>query len=294
MRLFTQFSKREQQKLKFKKKVKNTMNTKKLEEKAKDVRKRTFEMVINSNVGHLGGSFSCTEILVTLYYGQILRFDSQNPQWEDRDRFILSKGHANNTLYVILGDLGYYPDTELENFCRSESFLGNHCDKTVPGVEIITGSLGHGLGVASGIALGAKLSGKDYMTFVVLGDAECQEGSIWEAAMFASHHRLDNLIAFLDRNRFGAEDCTENTLALYPTADKWSAFGWEVKPIDGHSFDQIFSALKGYRNRNSSKPMMIIAKTVKGKGISFLENQPKAHHTVPKGEEVDIARRELE
>lgn len=264
-----------------------------LKEKAKEIRKRTFEMVINAGKGHLGGSLSCVEILVYLYYGGVLKFDPKHPKRDERDIFIMSKGHANNSLYVILADLGFFPASELANFLKDGSMLGQHCDTQVPGIEIITGSLGHGLGIISGIALGYKLDKKNNLHFVVLGDGECQEGSTWEAAMFAGHHELNNLIAFIDRNKLGSEDFTENTARLEPLKDKWRAFGWDTKTIDGHSFEEISAALVGCRNRESNKPLMIIANTIKGKGISVLENLPRAHHTLPKGEEIDIAWKDL-
>ncbi|MBW2648027.1 MAG: transketolase [Deltaproteobacteria bacterium] len=269
------------------------MNSLQLKEKAQDLRRRAFEMAINAGKGHLGGSLSCTEILVSLYYGGILRFEPQKPDWEERDRFILSKGHANNTLYVLLADLGFFPEEELSNFSQDGSILGGHCDPQVPGIEIVTGSLGHGLGIAAGIALGAALDGKNFLTFVVTGDGECQEGSIWEAAMFAGHHSLSNLVTFVDRNRLGSEEFTENSASLEPLADKWKAFGWEVKSVDGHSVDEILEALKNCRVRQSQKPLLIIANTVKGKGISCLENTPKSHHTLPKGEDIERTRRDL-
>lgn len=265
-----------------------------LKEKAKYLRKKAFEMVMTAGKGHLGGSFSCTEILVALYYGGILRFDPKNPSWDERDRFILSKGHAINTLYVLLADLGFFPESELSNFLNDGSILSGHGDNQVPGMEIISGSLGHGLGIAAGIALGAKLSQKDYMTFVLLGDGECQEGSIWEAAMFASHHDLNRLVAFVDRNKLSSEDFTEDTARLEPLSEKWKAFGWGVKSIDGHSFNDILTALGSCRVRQSMKPLLIIANTIKGKGISFLENTPRSHHTLPKGEEIEKARKDLE
>lgn len=251
-------------------------------------------MAMKAGKAHLGGSLSCTEILVALYYGGILRLDPQNPGWEGRDRFILSKGHANNTLYVLLADLGFFPASELSNFLQDGSMLGGHCDSRVPGVEVITGSLGHGLGIAAGIALGASLDHKDYMTFAVLGDGECQEGSIWEAAMFAGHHALKKLVVFIDRNGLGCEEFTEKSCRLEPLKDKWKAFGWEVRSVDGHSVVEILKVLKDARMRKVKKPLMIIADTVKGRGIAVLENKPHAHHTLPKGEDVARARKDLE
>lgn len=264
-----------------------------LNEKARSIRRNTFEMVITAGKGHLGGSLSCTEILVALYYGGILRFDPINPRWEDRDIFILSKGHANNSLFVVLADLGFFPVSELANFSKNGSMLCQHCDPQVPGIETISGSLGHGLGIASGIALGKKLQGKNNRVFVLMGDGECQEGSVWEAAMFASHHHLDNLIAFIDRNRLSSEEFTENTSHLEPLEDKWKAFGWNVKTVNGHSIEELLTAMDGCRTSRTGMPLMIIANTVKGKGISSLENQPRSHHSVPKGEEIIKAREEL-
>lgn len=269
------------------------MELTKLEKKAKYLRKKAFEIVINAGKGHLGGSFSCTEILVALYYGNIMRYDAKNPNWEERDRFILSKGHANNTLYVLLADLGFYPESELGKYSEEGSFLGGHCDPLTPGVEIITGSLGHGLGVSAGIVFGERLNNKKSMTFVVLGDGECQEGSIWEAAMFAGHHKLKNLVTIVDRNRLGSEEFTEKSVSLEPFEDKWKSFGWEVRAVDGHSISELLESLKDCRYRRSDKPLLILANTVKGKGISSLENTPKAHHTLPKGDDVEITRREL-
>lgn len=264
-----------------------------LESKAKEIRRKTFEMVIKAGKGHLGGSFSAMEMLVALYFGGIIRFDIKNPKWEKRDFFILSKGHASNSFHVLLANLGFYPETELENFSGDGSMLGQHCDFHVPGTESIAGSLGHGLGIGCGIALGHKLKSNDNLTFVILGDGECQEGSVWEAIMFAGHHRLENLIAIVDRNRLGSEDFTENTCGLEPFPEKWKDFNWEVRVIDGHSFKEIFAALENIRDLQRTRPLVIISNTVKGKGLSCLENKPRAHHTVPKGEEIETSRREL-
>lgn len=260
-----------------------------LESKAKDIRRQAFEMVIKAKKGHLGGSLSCVEILVALYYGGILKFDPKDPRWPGRDIFIMSKGHANNSLYVVLADLGFFPVSELTNFSGEGSMLGQHCDMRVPGIEINSGSLGHGLGIASGMALGFKVDRRDNRVFVVLGDGECQEGSVWEAAMFTGHHQLHNLTAFIDRNRLSAEDYTENTARLEPLEDKWRSFGWAVRSVDGHSIKDILSALAASGNG----PLMIIANTIKGKGITCLEDLPKSHHSLPKGEEIDNARGEL-
>lgn len=260
---------------------------------ARDIRRETFEMVMRAGRGHLGGSLSSVEILVALYAGGVLRFDPANPQWRARDRFILSKGHANNSLYVLLAHLGFFPRDELNGFLADGSRLGMHIDRRLPGMEIVSGSLGHGLGIAAGLALAARLDNESYLTFVLMGDGESQEGSVWEAGIFASQHRLNNLIAITDRNRLGSEDFTENTGNIEPLEERWRCFGWDTTSIDGHDFGQVLAAFAGVRTRASSKPLMIIANTVKGKGISSLENMPHAHHTLPKGEEVVCARREL-
>ncbi|MFC1558612.1 transketolase [candidate division KSB1 bacterium] len=270
------------------------MNFAQLNEKAKFIRREAFEMVINAGRGHLGGSLSSTEILTVLYYGGILKYDVKNPDWEERDIFIMSKGHSNNTLYVVLADLGFFPYAELSKYTTDGALLGGHCDIKVPGIEITTGSLGHGLGIAAGITLGNKIDGKENMTFVILGDGECQEGSVWEAAMFASMHKLGRLVAILDRNKIGSEEFTEKTTGLEPVEDKWKAFGWDVIAIDGHSVDAIYSVLKDIGNRNSEKPLMIIAHTIKGKGVFSLENTPKAHHTLPKPEDIPKIRKMLQ
>lgn len=269
-----------------------TMNIRQLETITKQIKLRAFDMAINAGAGHLGGSFSCTEMLVALYYGGFLRHDPVHPEWTDRDRLILSKGHANSTLYVILADRGYFPEAELDRFGRTGSYLGNHCDKSVPGVEIISGSLGHGLGVAGGLAWSALMSHRDFRVFCILGDGESQEGSIWEAAMFASQRRLGNLVAILDRNRLGSEDFTEDSAGLDPVEDKWTAFGWDVRSIDGHDFRQILPALED-RHNGTSRPLMIVANTVKGKGMPTLENTPPSHHTLPKGDAIEMTRRVL-
>lgn len=261
--------------------------------KAKDLRRATFEMVLAAGQGHLGGSLSCVEILLALYCGGVLRYDPSRPDWGERDRFVLSKAHGGNALLVLLAELGFFPKAELSRFLKDGALLGGHTDRHVPGIEVSGGSLGHGLGVASGIALGAKLDKKDWRTYVLLGDGESQEGSIWEAAMFAAQQRLGNLVAITDRNGLGSEDYTENTSGLEPLPEKWRAFGWEVSEVDGHSFESLLGFFEDLQRGPSSKPKMLIAKTVKGKGISFLENHPKSHHTIPKGEDIETARRDL-
>ena len=260
---------------------------------SKEIRSETFEMVLKAGKGHLGGSFSNVELLTALYYGNILKYHPSDPLWDERDRFILSKAHANNSLYVLLAKLGYYPVSELSTYLADGSRLGMHNDQRLPGIEVVGGSLGHGLGVGAGIALGARLSHKDYLTVVMMGDGESQEGSVWEAAMFAASHHLNKLIGITDRNRLGSEDFTENTMPLEPIADRWRCFGWEVRVVNGHDFDSIFLAFTDVRHRDAQKPLMIIAETIKGKGLSVLENSPHAHHTLPKAGEIEKCRQEL-
>ena len=265
-----------------------------LKQLARDIRRETFEMAMKAGRGHLGGSLSCVEILLSLYAGGILRHDPRNPGWPERDRFILSKGHANNSLFVVLAKMGYFPESELEGFLTNGSRLGMHLDRRLPGVETVSGSLGHGLGLASGMAKAAKLDGTGQRFFVLMGDGESQEGSVWEAGMFAAQHKLDNLIAITDRNRLGSEDFTENTAGLQPIEARWEAFGFEVRSVDGHDFQAIHAALADLGQRRNGKPLMLVANTTKGKGISVLENLPHSHHTLPRGEEIEIARKELQ
>lgn len=269
------------------------MKIEELERKAKWVRRQVLEMIVSANKGHIGGAFSCTEILVTLYYGGFLRFNPNNPKWGERDRFILSKGHSCVTVFAILADLGFFSISELNSFCQKGSMLGGHPDRNVPGIEADTGSLGHGLGIAAGLALSAKIDKNDYRSVALLGDGECHEGPVWETAMFAAHHQLNNLVAIVDRNWQCVTDFTEDCNRLEPFADKWKAFGWDVRAINGHSFDELLRALKDFRIRESPRPLVIIANTIKGKGVSFMERNLDWHHSVPAGENLKIARQEL-
>lgn len=264
-----------------------------LKKKAKIVRQQVLEMCARAGEGRLASALSCTEILVALFYGGILCYDAKNIKWEKRDRFVMSKSPGTVGLYPILSDLGFFPGTELDKFCISDDgILGPYGDD-IPGIEAVWGSLGHGLGVGLGLALAARMDKKKYITLVLLGDGECYEGSIWEAAMFAGHHQLNNLVGIIDRNGICTIDFTENCLRLEPLENKWQAFGWDTVTIDGHSFEGIFAAFKGFRDRKSKKPLMIIANTVKGKGISLLENNPMGHVIIPTGEQLEKAREEL-
>jgi len=264
-----------------------------LENKANYMRNQVLDMCIRAGTGHVTSSFSCTEILVALYYGGILRYDVSNPKWEDRDRFILSKGQASPLLYAILADLGFFPGSEIWKFCQADGIFGVHLQNDVPGVEITAGSLGCGLGIAAGIALAAKMNREDYFTFVLLGDGECYEGSVWESAMFAGHYELNNLIAIVDRNWLCATDFTENIIRLAPLDEKWKSFGWKVVTVNGHSFEDILQALDRFRSKQLNVPLVIIANTVKGKGVSFMENELFWHSVAPKGKQAEIAKIEL-
>jgi len=272
--------------------VQGQMTIAELKEKAKWARQQVLEMCARANEGRLASAFSCTEIMVALFYGGILHFDPEHPRWEGRDRFVMSKSPGTVGLYPILSDLGFFPSIELEKFCQADGMLGPYGDD-IPGVEAVWGSLAHGLGVGAGLALAGKMDSEKYMTVVLLGDGECYEGSVWEAAMFAGHHELNNLVAIIDRNWLCTIDFTENCLRLNPLESKWQAFGWDAITIDGHSFDEIFAAFKDFRTRKSTKPLMIIANTIKGKGLSFLENNQMAHVIIPSGEDLEKAREEL-
>ncbi len=264
-----------------------------IEEKARWIRRKVLDMGVRAGAAHLAPSFSCTDILAVLYCGEVLRFDPLRPDWEERDRFILSKGQAAIALYAVLAELGFFPVAELDTFTRAGSRLGGHAEDNIPGVEAFTGSLGHGLSLAAGMALGAKMDKRDYLSVALLGDGECQEGSIWEAAMFAAHHKLSSLTAIIDHNGLSAIDFIENYIRLDSLEEKWRAFGWEVKTVDGHSCRDMLEVFGGIRGRVSDKPLAVIARTVKGKGVSFMESNPIWHYRIPQGDEVERARREL-
>lgn len=271
----------------------------KLEARVKWVRLKVLEMAAKANSGHITTAFSQTELLVALYYGGILRYDPKNPKWEDRDRFILSKGQGGIGLYPILADVGYFPLSELDNFAGRGSILGVHAEWGIPGIEVITGSLGHGLPIATGIAQVGINDKKGWLVFCFLGDAELYEGSNWEAAFFAGHKSYNNLICIVDRNGQGTIGFTDDVVGpndgpcLNPLDKKFEAFGFETRLIDGHSFEQIFDAFKDIRDRRSGKPLVIIANTKKGKGISFMEGKRLWHYRVPTGRDLEIARAEL-
>jgi transketolase len=264
-----------------------------LRRRARAVRLRDLEIVHKAGLGHIGGEFSATDILVTLYFA-ILRVDPANPEWPDRDRFVLSKGHAAAALYVTLGEAGFFDPADLDTFMGPLSRFNGHPDRTkVPGVETNTGPLGHGLPVAVGMALSARLDRSDRRVFVLTGDGELQEGSNWEAAMTAGHRGLDNLTLIIDRNGLQQGDTTERTNTLEPLADRWRAFGWAVAEVDGHDFDALLDAFASLP-LEPGRPSCLIARTRKGCGVSFMENGVAWHHRIPTRDELARALVELE
>jgi len=263
-----------------------------LKEKARLIRRDIITMIGRAGSGHPGGSLSGVEIVTALYF-HLMRVDPQNPDWPDRDRFILSKGHAAPLLYAALARRGYFPPEELLTLRKLGSRLQGHPDrKSLPGVEMSTGSLGQGLAVANGLALAARLDRRNFRIYVLLGDGELQEGMVWEAAMAASHYKLDQITAFVDHNHLQIDGRIEEVLSPEPLPDKFRAFGWEVLVIDGHDFRQIIQAVH-HAWDTKGKPTVIIAETVKGKGVSFMENQVGWHGVAPKPEEVEQALAEL-
>jgi transketolase len=270
-----------------------THDISRLKEKAGEIRAMTLEMIVSAKKGHIGGAFSCTDILVALFYGGILQIDPEHPHWDRRDRFILSKGHSGSALFAILADLGFFEKSDLGTYCQNGTMLGGHPDHHVPGIEVDTGSLGHGLGLGAGMALSAKMNGQNHRVFVLLGDGECCEGSVWESLVFAGHHRLDNLTIIIDRNRQCVLDFTESCSPLNPLIHRLEAFGCETREINGHSFEELLEVLTEAKSRTSAKPVAIVANTIKGKGVSFMEGHLKWHHSVPAGSELDKARQEL-
>lgn len=259
---------------------------------ATSIRQRDLTMIHHAGIGHIGGDFSAIDILVTLYFA-VLRINPQHPDAPDRDRFILSKGHAAGALYTTLAHAGFFPMSELETFAQPLSRLNGHPNRTkVPGVEANTGPLGHGLPIGVGAALAARLEDKQWQTYVLTGDGELQEGSNWEAAMAAAHYQLDNLTVIVDRNRLQQGDTTENSMHLEPLADKWRAFGWFVNEVDGHDYAALLDAFD-HMNIRPGCPKCIIAHTHKGEGISFTRDNVAWHHRVPTDGEFTRALQEL-
>lgn len=267
------------------------MDVKELKKKAVEVRKGAITLTYQSK-GHIGGTMSSADILTAVYY-HFLRFDPMDPKDPDRDRFILSKGHTCEGYLWILADCGYYDQDKLKQFNQFDSLYISHPSGRINGVEFSTGALGHGLSLACGVALGGKKAGKDYDCYVLMGDGETDEGSVWEAAMFAGANHLDNLYAIIDRNYYQITENTEQVMPLEPYAEKWRAFGFEVEEIDGNNMEEILAAFERL-HRCCGKPKLIISKTVKGKGVSFMEGNKKWHHGTLTKEQYETAMRELD
>lgn len=258
---------------------------------ADKLRLHVVEMTTEAGSGHPGGSLSAADLVSVLYF-RVLRHDPSNPAWEDRDRFVLSKGHVAPILYSALAESGYFPVSELKTLRKIGSRLQGHPVRgKLPGIEMSTGSLGQGLSMACGIALAGKMDGKDYRTFCLLGDGELQSGQNWEAAMFASHYKLGNLVAVVDRNRLQIMGCTEDAMAIEPLADKFKAFGWDVHTVDGHNVKALIKILE--KPLKKERPRCIIMDTVKGKGVSFMENNAGFHGKACNCDEFACAVKEL-
>jgi len=260
---------------------------------ARRLRRHIITMIGKAGSGHPGGSLSAVDIITTLYF-KVMRHKPANTCWPDRDRFILSKGHAAPVLYAVLAECGYIPVEELSSLRTMNSRLQGHTDCSLtPGVEMSAGSLGQGLSFALGVALAGRLNSQDYRVYALLGDGECDEGQVWEAAMAAAHFKADNLTAIVDKNGLQIDGWNRDVMNLEPFADKWKAFGWNVIEVDGHDFPQLIEAFDK-AGETKGQPTVIIAHTVKGKGVSFMENNVDFHGKTPSAEQVELALKELE
>lgn len=267
------------------------MTTKQL---AYRIRRNAVEMTRLGKSSHVGAVLSMADILAVLY-NDVMNIRPQEPTWPERDRFILSKGHAGAGVYAVLAEKGFFSTEVLKTHYQNGSLLSGHVShKGIPGVEVSTGSLGHGLSIGAGMAYAAKSDGKTFNTYVLLSDGECDEGSVWEAILFAAHHRLKNLFAVIDYNKIQSLDFVENTIRLEPFAAKWESFGWEVLSVDGHNHQGLIKTFHELKSSQSEKPKCIIADTIKGKGISFMENTVLWHYRSPQGTEYEQALKELE
>jgi len=263
-----------------------------LQKKAKEIRKQVFKMIVNAHASHIASSFSCIELLVYLYE-KVLRINPKNPFALNRDRFILSKGWAVSSLYAILANKGFFAKSLLRTYCQNGSkFIGAATKNGISGVEASTGSAGHGIGIGVGLALAAKIKKKKYRIFVLTGDGECDTGSTWEAMLTAAHHKLDNLVVIVDYNKWQAFGKTNDVLNLEPFSKKWQAFNWSTKEINGHNFTDIHKALSKIPFEKN-KPSAIIAHTIKGKGLSIIEDKNEWHYKTPTEKEIKIAQKEL-
>lgn len=271
------------------------MNSLTAKEKACAIRTDIIEMIHEAGSGHPGGSLSCTDILSALYFGGVMEHDPSNPKWDGRDRFILGKGHAAPALYATLAEAGYFPVEELKTLRKLGTRLQGHPDSNLLDcIEVSTGSLGQGLSIASGLAAGLKLDGKPNRVFTVMGDGECQEGQVWEAATFAAFQKLGNLIAIIDINGLQIDGHVEDVCASGELKDKFSAFGWEIHEVNGHDIDALIELLSSLKASDIPQPKLVIAHTVKGKGVSFMEDQAGWHGKAPNDEETKKALAELE
>jgi transketolase len=259
---------------------------------AATIRCDIIEMIATAEAGHPGGSLSAADIVTALYF-RVMRLDPRNPDWSDRDRFILSKGHACPVWYAALAERGYFDKSHLDTLRRIDSILQGHPDmRKTPGIDMTAGSLGHGLSAGVGMALSGKLRAKDYHVWVIVGDGETQEGSVWEAAMSAAKWNLDNLTAIVDRNRLQNDACVKEVMPIAPMAEKWRAFGWHVMNIDGHDMDQVVRALETAKTVKA-QPTVIVAHTVKGRGVSYMEDVAAWHGKAPCAQEADQALEEI-
>lgn len=264
-----------------------------LEEIARTLRRHIITMTAKAGSGHPGGSLSATEIVTALFF-KVMRHRSSDPDWAERDRFILSKGHAAPLLYAALAESGYFPVEELATLRKLDSRLQGHTDRaSTPGVEMSAGALGQGLSFSVGVALTARLDSRDHRVYVLLGDGECNEGQVWEAVMAAAHFKVDNLVAIVDHNKQQLDGWTREIMNLEPLAARWRSFGWHAIEIDGHDFGQILPALEEAKG-TKGQPTVIIAHTIKGKGVSFMENNVEFHGKAPTPEEAERALKELE
>ncbi len=260
---------------------------------AKRLRRHIITMTGKAESGHPGGSLSAVEILTALYF-RVLQHKPLDPQWPDRDRFILSKGHAAPLLYATLAECSYFPVAELLTLRQMDSRLQGHTDRTITsGVEMSAGALGQGLSFALGVALAGRLNSQDYRVYVLLGDGECDEGQVWEAAMAAAHFKVNNLVAIVDNNGQQIDGWNRDVMNLDPFSSKWQAFGWQVIEVDGHNLAELIQAFE-HAKQVKGQPTVIIAHTIKGKGVSFMENNPDFHGTAPNAIEVELALKELE
>ena len=268
------------------------MDIEDLKKKANEIRKDIIEEVYNAKSGHPGGSLSIADIMAVLYFNE-LRIDENNPRWEDRDRLVLSKGHCSPALYAALAERGFFSKEDLKSFRKLESNLQGHPDlNKVPGVDMTSGSLGQGLSVANGMAISAKMDNKDYRVYTVLGDGEIEEGQVWEAAMTANKYKLDNLCVIVDNNNLQIDGTIEEVMSSYPIDEKFKSFGFNVLNIDGNNIEEIINAFESAK-QTKNKPTCIIARTIKGKGVSFMENKAEWHGKAPSEEEYIQAMKDL-